>query len=172
MDAQWIEKGIWLGSLTAAIDNNDLKTMGITKIISVCDRLNALHRPIEYKWIKIDDDEQANLLQFIPKLMRWISKLLKQGDTIFVHCQNGISRSAAIVAAWLMKVHDWDPTMAETFLRGKRPCIKINDGFRKQLWQWHQSLQRIQAKRQRTLLISLIKLHIDGKAARIVSFLL
>lgn len=50
-----------------------------------------------------------------------------------VHCQAGVSRSATIVIAYLMKTKGWPYLEARNYLRSKRPIIEPNDGFVEQL---------------------------------------
>lgn len=51
---------------------------------------------------------------------------------VLVHCQAGISRSASIVAAYLMNQYDLDPMEAMTMIREKRPLVEPSATF------WHQ----------------------------------
>jgi dual specificity phosphatase 12 len=51
---------------------------------------------------------------------------------VLVHCQAGMSRSATVVAAFLMKELRLDPVEAVTFLREKRPVVDPSETF------WHQ----------------------------------
>lgn len=45
----------------------------------------------------------------------------------------GISRSASVVIAYVMKAYDWNLEKALEFVKTKRNCIKPNSGFLKQL---------------------------------------
>ncbi|OWT39927.1 dual specificity phosphatase 12 [Cryptococcus neoformans Bt1] len=51
---------------------------------------------------------------------------------VLVHCQAGMSRSASIVAAYLMSQYDLDPMEAMTMIREKRPVVEPSATF------WHQ----------------------------------
>lgn len=42
------------------------------------------------------------------------------GRNILVHCHAGVSRSAAVVCAYLMKKHKWTLDQALSFMRTKR----------------------------------------------------
>ncbi|KAJ6538145.1 protein-tyrosine phosphatase-like protein [Mycena capillaripes] len=54
---------------------------------------------------------------------------------VLVHCQLGVSRSATIVAAYLMTSHPplHDDSAALAFLRSQRPIVQPNGGFLAQL---------------------------------------
>ncbi|XP_013404192.1 phosphatidylglycerophosphatase and protein-tyrosine phosphatase 1-like [Lingula anatina] len=45
--------------------------------------------------------------------------------SVYVHCKAGRSRSATLVACYLMKVHNWSPEEAVSFIKDKRPHVMI-----------------------------------------------
>ena len=52
----------------------------------------------------------------------------------------GISRSAAVCIAFLMRYKDWDVEKAFDFLKDKRPCVAPNLSFMGQLLAFQQQL--------------------------------
>jgi protein-tyrosine phosphatase len=52
---------------------------------------------------------------------------------VYVHCYAGVSRSSAIVAAYLMWKYRWTLEKTLAFLTYKRIVVKPNDGFYNQL---------------------------------------
>lgn len=52
---------------------------------------------------------------------------------MLIHCKAGISRSGAIVCAYLMWKNKWSFEEALNFSRSKRSKISPNEGFKKQL---------------------------------------
>jgi len=79
-------------------------------------------------------------------------------STCLVHCQKGISRSAAVVAGYLIEENGWTSEQSIEYLQKLRPQVDPNIGFRDQLRVFeHQrvkldGLQR-EEKRQRLLLL-------------------
>ena len=43
---------------------------------------------------------------------------------VLVHCQAGMSRSATVVAAYLMQTMDLDPMSAVNMIKEKRPVVE------------------------------------------------
>ncbi|EFJ44677.1 hypothetical protein VOLCADRAFT_82741 [Volvox carteri f. nagariensis] len=52
---------------------------------------------------------------------------------VLVHCQAGVSRSPAVVAAWLMRSRGLSADEALRLLGSRRPAVDPNEGFRAQL---------------------------------------
>lgn len=150
IDAQHVGRGVWLRSLTVAIDAKELDHLGITHVLSICERLNSRHRPLDYKWVTIQDDPSANLLKHLSMLTRWITKCSQSGKKVLVHCHDGKSRSAAVVSAWLMTLGAFDRDVVYFLLKKLRPEVQINHGFMTQLQTWQAQQSRIRQRRQRT----------------------
>ena len=63
-------------------------------------------------------------------------------ETCLVHCIQGISRSATIVAAYLMYKYNMTPSEAISYIRQKREIVNPNPGFMRQLTNYHAKLRR------------------------------
>lgn len=57
----------------------------------------------------------------------------KSGQAVLVHCKMGISRSSSTVIAYVMKQQRWPLDVVLAYVRDRRPIIKPNEGFMKQL---------------------------------------
>ncbi len=57
--------------------------------------------------ISIDDSPFENISQFFGSCFEFISKNIKYGN-VFVHCVAGVSRSATIVIAYLMRIKKYN----------------------------------------------------------------
>jgi protein-tyrosine phosphatase len=60
---------------------------------------------------------------------RWIEQMRQQKLNVLVHCHAGVSRSVAIVCAYLMKKNQWGMKQALTYVKGKRKRAKPNQHF-------------------------------------------
>eukprot|EP00455_Lapot_gusevi_P038253 TRINITY_DN4285_c0_g1_i2.p2 TRINITY_DN4285_c0_g1~~TRINITY_DN4285_c0_g1_i2.p2 ORF type:complete len:195 (-),score=0.28 TRINITY_DN4285_c0_g1_i2:270-854(-) len=73
--------------------------------------------------------------------IKFIENGLASGYSVLVHCQQGVSRSATIVIAYLMKTKNWSLIEAYSHLRRIRSQVKPNEGFLRQLARWEKVLK-------------------------------
>lgn len=94
------------------------------------------------RWVASRDIWQSNNVQFLQlqtqdifetpsqdKLkigVDFISSFKKPGDTIYVHCKAGRTRSATLVCCYLMKRNNWTPEQAYELLATKRPQLAMH----------------------------------------------
>lgn len=88
---------------------------------------------IVYVHIVINDQEDAPLGYYFDVASDFIQTHLVFGRRVLVHCQAGISRSATICIAYLMKYHKMRYTQAYAKVKEARDIIWPNDGFMEQL---------------------------------------
>ncbi len=84
-----------------------------------------------YKRIELLDTPESTLP--VDHIVDFLSKERSESARIFVHCNAGVSRSAAAVIAYLMQRDGLDYGAALTAVKAKRPAARPNDGFAKQL---------------------------------------
>ena len=82
--------------------------------------------------IDIVDLENEDIMQHFEKTFNFIEEHL-QTTNVLVHCMAGVSRSATIVVAYLMRKHGWSLDRSLRAVKDKRPQIRPNDGFLEQL---------------------------------------
>lgn len=61
--------------------------------------------------------------------------------SVLVHCMAGVSRSASIVIAFLMKINKWNMEKAYKYAHSMRKQVGPNYGFLKQLRDYEYDLQ-------------------------------
>ena len=122
---------IYLGDIDGASDFDYFSKEKINNVLSIINRSPDYsdEKNINHKIINIEDFDDENIIKYFKECIEFIEK----ADKIFVHCMCGISRSSAIVIAYLMWKAHCSYYDAYFFVKNRRPFIDPNDGFVKQL---------------------------------------
>ncbi|KNZ74835.1 Dual specificity protein phosphatase [Termitomyces sp. J132] len=83
--------------------------------------------------IPVEDVDYEDILIHLPSACQFIEEALRSGGNVLVHCVQGISRSATVVAAYLMWRRRVNTTEALEMVRAARDQIWPNPGFQEQL---------------------------------------
>lgn len=136
---------LYLGDLAAARNVERLHAAGVTDIISLVSDGTLLPRAVRAAFacdrFELKDASDAPLLSRLPSLVASIEATRDKGGVVLVHCHGGVSRSPAVVAAFLMTHHGWTRDKALAHLRTLRPCIDPNTGFLAALEAWEVKLR-------------------------------
>ena len=116
------------------VRSDRVKAYGITHIINVTlDFANLVDPTIESVQIRVDDAPHANLQVYFDRCADKIHQVnMRRGRTL-VHCIAGVSRSATICIAYLMKYQRMTLEQAYHHVKKRRPVIRPNVGFWRQL---------------------------------------
>ena len=90
--------------------------------------------------IPLEDTPNSNIMQYFDITYDFIDIFISTNQSIYVHCKEGISRSATIVIAYLMRKQKITLEEALTFVKEKRPVINPNMGFIFSLKQYENTL--------------------------------
>ena len=91
--------------IDAAISPRALADRRITHIVSLGSEPIPADNPasgIRHLRIRVEDIDYADLLIHLPVACRFIEDAISTGGVVLVHCVQGLSRSAAVVAAYCM----------------------------------------------------------------------
>ena len=131
-DMDKITENVWLGNIEAAININNLKKEGITKVLCLMDyggTTYAEEDKLNQKIFEISDIPTQNIIKYFGKCFDFI----KGNEKILVHCMAGASRSATVVIAYVMWSQKKSYDEAYKLVKGERPIITLNGGFKDQL---------------------------------------
>ncbi|KAJ7722004.1 phosphatases II [Mycena metata] len=131
-----IPNKLYLGNLRAARSTRSLAEHRITHILSVCPDAIPAELPqsgFHHMRISVEDVDFADLLIHLPSACRFIHQAVQSRGAILVHDVEGLSRSAAVVAAYLMWSQQISATRALDIIRESREHIWPNAGFQEQL---------------------------------------
>ncbi|KAI9543949.1 Dual specificity protein phosphatase 10 [Dissostichus eleginoides] len=134
---------LYLGNEQDAKDIHMLQRFNIGFILNITTHLPLFHYDtglFVYKRLPATDSNKQNLRQFFEEAFEFIEEAHQAGMGLLIHCQAGVSRSATIVIAYLMK-HTWmTMTDAYKFVKTRRPIISPNLNFMGQLLEFEEDL--------------------------------
>jgi protein-tyrosine phosphatase len=137
---QEILPGVFLGDWSDATDVEKLKRLDIGAVLNVADftgetlRLYDKYLPdIKYGGLPIEDCPSFPIERFLMHTNRFIHTAVRDGRRILVHCQAGISRSVAVLIAYMVCVRGWHVGLALRHIQSLRPQAGPNLGFMRAL---------------------------------------
>ena len=145
---------IWLGNLTQAKNLKWLKQTGITHIVSVTqwgDGARFYPKDFEYFPVRIRDAEPADASARIGAAVSFIEAALAapEGKTrIYIHCNQGKSRSGTIMAAFFIRRHGMSPDAAVARVCEARTVVAPSRQFMAYLERFQLRVMRDAAKRE------------------------
>lgn len=126
-----IETGLYMGGSVAE------PPPGTRAVINLCEKMDSYRRNVRsYMWVPIADGEPAPRLDWLREMVRIVHARRRGGNTVFVHCRAGVSRSGLVVTAYCMFENQWTRDQALAFVRSKRPVTRPNPAFMKLLGDW------------------------------------
>uniref|UniRef100_A0A3Q2QEL5 Dual specificity protein phosphatase n=1 Tax=Fundulus heteroclitus TaxID=8078 RepID=A0A3Q2QEL5_FUNHE len=133
---------LYVGDESVARDKARLSSLGVTHVLNAAAgqcRINTGPRfytdtEVVYHGVEAPDHPEFDLRPFFSSAARFIDSGLKENGKVLVHCAMGVSRSGALVLAYLM-IHQ-GLTLVEA-ITAVRLCRDIgpNSGFLEQLRQ-------------------------------------
>ena len=132
-----IDKQLYQGRGDQATNGKIISLLHITHIVNIStEHKNAFPNKLKYLKLVLEDVCETNLFEHFRKTSDFINNAISNGGRVFVHCNQGISRSSTITLAYLMRFKKWKLDYAFTTLKARRSCSCPNSGFFKQLSDW------------------------------------
>lgn len=135
-----ISDGLYLSG-ARAIKVTKLKSLGITCIVNATIELpNLPIDNVEYVKISIEDSPYSNLGVYFDRVADKIEEVRRKNGAVLVHCVAGISRSASLCIAYLIKHKRMSLRKAYQHVKMRRQIIRPNPGFFRQLVEYENRL--------------------------------
>ena len=139
----YVIDGIYIGSQDSANNLSELNECKITHVLNVAEEVkNAF--PEQYKYLNIEllDLPQANIRQVFSHTNEFIKQAIADHGRVLIHCNAGISRSSAIVLAYLLGIQRMKYEDAYILLKTACPFIRPNIGFVQQLKEYAAEIEK------------------------------
>ena len=137
-----ILKYLYIGSEEHASNESQLKENKIDSVLNVAKGCkNYFEGELTYYNLPVLDNCEEDISQIFEKAFEIIENVRLNGGKVLVHCNAGISRSATICIAYLMKTEGISMGEALKMVKDKRKCVAPNFGFMLKLMKFEDTLQ-------------------------------
>lgn len=141
---------LYLGHAEMACDHRVLESLGITHVVAIADRIPHTVLPtLNYLVVPIPEEDPADpdpvtegtdLVTSLPTLQAFIDEARQCGGRVLVHCDQGLTRGAAIVMAFLMSERRATLEDAFYYVRAARSSVHLHPGLMRQLISYERAL--------------------------------
>ena len=134
---------LYLGGDLVARNEQQLREAGITHVINCAADYSEDYfkdKGIKYKSYHLKDHVHEDIACVFYDAIEFLKSAKDEGGKVFVHCVQGISRSATIVIAYIIYTTKMSYNESYTLCRSRRPCANPNMAFIAQLDQWWKRL--------------------------------
>ncbi|XP_034032791.1 dual specificity protein phosphatase 8a isoform X2 [Thalassophryne amazonica] len=138
---------LYLGSQKDVLNKDLMAQNGITYVLNAsntCPKPDFISES-HFMRIPVNDNYCEKLLPWLDKTNEFIDKAKVSNCRVIVHCLAGISRSATIAIAYIMKTMGLSSDDAYRFVKDRRPSISPNFNFLGQLLEFEKDLRLLQA---------------------------
>lgn len=82
---------------------------------------------VRFLCLPTTDIFEAPCQEKLLKGVNFINEIAPSGDSVYVHCKAGRTRSATLVGCYLMAKHNWTPEQAVACMKEKRPHVLLHN---------------------------------------------
>ncbi|XP_064609226.1 tyrosine-protein phosphatase vhp-1-like [Liolophura sinensis] len=135
---------LYLGSQRDALSQETVQVNGISYILNVstaCPRAPFIQDG-HFLRIPVNDNYSEKMQPFFNEAFQFLDTVRNSNGCVLVHCLAGISRSATLAIAYIMKNLNMSSDDAYRYVKEKRPTISPNFNFLGQLLDFEKQLRR------------------------------
>ena len=127
-------------------DFERLRSAGITAILSLqtvedvgeqgleSEETAAKSASLLFHNVPVADFDALELKQKLPACVTELKRLLKDGQTVYLHCTAGVTRSPTVAVAYLYWCLGWPLERALTRMQKARECCPLPDVIHRAQW--------------------------------------
>ncbi|XP_041353901.1 dual specificity protein phosphatase 18-like [Gigantopelta aegis] len=138
-----ITEEVFLSGVTAVASEDTLTKHNITHSLNLARELQDFEYPVHVECLRVSlrDASDEDLYPRLHDLVDHIHQVVGRGGRIVVHCVAGISRSASVCIAYLVKHHEMTLNDAYHHVLDRREVIHPNNGFWQSLVQFEEDIR-------------------------------
>ncbi|KAH9508666.1 Dual specificity protein phosphatase 16 [Bulinus truncatus] len=135
---------LYLGSQQDSLNQEVAQVNGITYILNVsktCPRPPYILES-HFHRIPVNDNYCEKLMPYFYEAFQFLDKVREANGCVLVHCLGGVSRSATLAIAYIMKYMRMSSDEAYRYVKDKRPTISPNFNFLGQLLEYEKVIRK------------------------------
>lgn len=138
----FVVPNVFIGSSKGAKNKDLLKLINITFILNCAhEHQNYYNKSFKYYNLPLHDSHlNRSILKSFDKGADFIHRCVNKNRRVFIHCHKGISRSTAILCAYLIKYQRRTPDASLTLIKSAREKVKPNTFFQYYLEKYYNQL--------------------------------
>ncbi|XP_013392323.1 probable rhodanese domain-containing dual specificity protein phosphatase [Lingula anatina] len=136
-----LEDWLYQGAGQHATNEKIISDLGITHVINVgLEHPSPFKVRMQYFEVRVTDDPGSNIINIFPKATDFMRQAKQSKGKVLVHCNLGVSRSSAVILAYLITEFHWTLMDAYKVLKNTRNVVRPNLGFLKQLSEYEERI--------------------------------
>jgi len=122
-DAREIEPGLWIGSSKDSKDREFMEAHDVRLVVNCTYNLPRKFLHLDFVRVPVHDnrDDDRLMLEHLPEAVEAIRDHRARGNAVLVHCFAGVSRSATVCAAYLVRDRGMSVEEAIAAIQAKKP---------------------------------------------------
>lgn len=135
---------LYISDLATAHNKELLKEIGITHVVDAVLGCNPpFPEDFSYKYLPVRDIDYEDISIYFDDTSKFIDDAIKNNGKVLVHCMFGASRSATMVAAYIIYKGKGKVTAEQAikYLKNKREAVRPNSAFVYQLQEYHKTIK-------------------------------
>lgn len=118
-----------------------MRKLGVTLVVNATMDVPCVRSgDIDCMQVTVDDTPFAQLRSYFDRVADRINHEVRKGGKVLVHCVAGVSRSSTLCMVYLMKYKNMTLRQAHDLCKSRRPYVRPNNGFWRQLIEYEQKL--------------------------------
>ncbi|KAK4048326.1 tyrosine protein phosphatase yvh1 [Microbotryomycetes sp. JL201] len=131
-----VMSNLWIGDYASSQAPETLKQHSITHVVAAMRQTYDNIAGVTVHRVPVDDTDTTNIIEHFTAVCDFIADARLDSQGVLVHCQAGISRSATLVAAYLMRDMGLTADKALQKIKKARPSVEPTEFFMLQLELW------------------------------------